>query len=80
LGVYFFMPKKKPKKEETTREEHLRVESEKAVKMLRKAIADRNSAQKRVIKWRNRCAYLATNGAVWKRAWFKLFVPPGYGE
>jgi len=65
---------------ETTKEEHLRVEAEHAIKMLRKAVGDRNRAQKRVVKWRNRCAYLAGNGAPWKRAWFRWFVPEGIGK
>ena len=57
-------------------EAKLKADAEHAVKMLRKAINDRAKAQKRVLKWRARCAWLCNQGAPWKRAWFKLYVPP----
>jgi hypothetical protein len=62
------------------RAEHLETESKRAVRMLRKALSDREKAQKRVTRWRARCDYLCRNGAAWKRSWFKWFVPPGLGD
>ncbi len=65
---------------ESTNDERLRVEAQRAVTMLRKALADRKNAQVRVLKHRARCQWLIRNGAKWKREWFTLVVPEGLGE
>mgnify|MGYP003113502205 CR=1 FL=1 len=57
-------------------QEKLASDAEHFVKMLRKAMNDRAKAQKRVLKWRAKCAWICNQGATWKRSWFKLYVPP----